>query len=437
MVNVYGRIAKISNVVGRSDYISNDDRQEEIILHHSNMIYSWQEHSLFEQSHQKTNVKNNEALEIHIALPNSLSKNEEKLKQVCDDLALNIIGSNKDYEYAVHWNHNRTNLHVHILFSERENQLEVEPKIYKKDIWQDKDSHKLAKANAKNAILVHKKGEIMKDKNDNVRYNTDIFLAKDVRFKSKKFVHEKNDIIKNVMKKHGFDMDYQHGFESPYLAQKKLYKNARKDYLEMTIDWNKQVKRYNENVKQHIEIEPMQYDNYIEIKKELLSNVKEANREEKKITPVAINIVFEMTEWIHNTLVQLKTYLKSQSKIAQTMEQWQKIKDRFVDLFNQNDEIEHQNSNINRQNIELINANKEFDEVIENKKMMINDLEMYEQEQEELRQLVDWWEDNAYDDVDYDEYIKQINGLTLEQRLAQAQEIVEEKENERDWGLSR
>lgn len=106
-------------------------------------------------------------------------------------MAHEIVGENKDYEYAVHWNHNRTNLHVHILFSERENQIDLEPKVYKKDIWHDKDTHKLAKANSENAVLVHKKGEVQRDKEGNIKYQTDIFKVKDKKFTERWWLHHK------------------------------------------------------------------------------------------------------------------------------------------------------------------------------------------------------------------------------------------------------
>lgn len=52
MATVYGRIAKISNVVGRSDYLNDEKRQEKIVLQKIEMQYSWQEHSSFEKEHQ-------------------------------------------------------------------------------------------------------------------------------------------------------------------------------------------------------------------------------------------------------------------------------------------------------------------------------------------------------------------------------------------------
>ena len=94
MATVYGRIAKISNVVGRSNYLNDEKRQEKIVLQKIEMQYSWQEHSSFEKEHQKSNVANNEALEVHIALPNELAEDKRRLEQVCDDLAHEIVGEN-------------------------------------------------------------------------------------------------------------------------------------------------------------------------------------------------------------------------------------------------------------------------------------------------------------------------------------------------------
>lgn len=315
MATVYGRIAKISNVVGRSNYLNDEKRQEKIVLQKIEMQYSWQEHSSFEKEHQKSKVANNEALEVHIALPNELAEDKRRLEQVCDDLAHEIVGENKDYEYAVHWNHNRTNLHVHILFSERENQIDLEPKVYKKDIWHDKDTHKLAKANSENAILVHKKGEVQRDKEGNIKYQTDIFKVKDKKFTERWWLHHKNKIVKDTLNKYGYKLDLHDGIKNnPYLSQKKLYKGASKDYLDNAKAWNTEVKRYNENVKQHIELEPIQLKNYISIKQEVLENVKEANAEEKKITPKAIELVHEMADWVMETLRNLKVYIKRKSR---------------------------------------------------------------------------------------------------------------------------
>ena len=426
MASVYGRVTKISNASGRSDYIIDERRQEEIVLHKENMKYSWVEHSAFEKAHQKTNVLNNEALEVHIALPNSLAKEKEKLEKVCDELSNRIVGENKDYEYAVHWNHNRTNLHVHILFSERENQIDLEPKVYKKDIWQDKDTHKLAKANTENAELVHRKGEVQRDKEGNIKYQTEIFKPKDKKFVERSWVHNKNRIVEMVMKSYGYNLEYQDK-DSPYLAQKKLYKGASQDYLEKTKEWNAEVKRYNESVKKHIEIEPIQIENYREIKKEVLENVKEANSEEKKITTRAIELVRDMADWVHQTVLQLTVFIKRKARELETLEKWQQIKYEFEDMFGHHKEIENEIKALNQEIDNYDKIDKEFTEVIESKKGLIKDIEEYDEYQKALFKQLKGFEDKAYKGYTRDEYIDEVKNLSFDERIKKAKNIIDKR----------
>lgn len=426
MANVYGRVAKISNAVGRSNYINDEERQEEIVLHKENMQHSWEEHSSFEKEHQKTNVANNEALEVHVALPNELAQDKEKLESVCDDLVKDIVGFNKDYEYSVHWNHNRTNLHVHILFSERENQKDLEPKIYKKDIWQDRDTHRLAKAHAENAELVHKKGDIQRDKEGNIKYKTDIFKPKDTQYIKRNWVHDVREITQKILKSHGYELDITTK-ESPYLAQKKLYKGASANYIEKAKEWNEEVKRYNKGVKQHIELEPVQLDNYKAIKKDILENVKEANAEEKKITPRAIELVKDMADWIHQTLLQLKVFVKRKARELETMKVWEQMKDQFSDMFEKNKELEIEIKGLNQQIDNFDKADKEFTEVIQSKNELIHDIETYNEQRAKLFEEVKKLEFKAYKGYSREEYIKEVQGLTYEQRIEKAQDMIEQQ----------
>ncbi len=141
------RTTKISNAVGRSAYISNKThKQEEVLLHEEKMVYSWQFYHEYELKHQHNSGQaQNEAREILLPLPNGLASKlkgattenqREKLKEICDALAKEMVGENHDYEYALHWNKARTNLHCHLLFSEREvvDLSLLEQKTYAKDI---------------------------------------------------------------------------------------------------------------------------------------------------------------------------------------------------------------------------------------------------------------------------------------------------------------
>lgn len=436
MASVYGRVAKISNAVGRSNYITDEKRQEEIVLHKKNMQHSWEEHSAFEKVHQKTNVANNEALEVHIALPNKLADRLVDLRKICDDLTHEIVGENKDYEYAVHWNHNRTNFHVHILFSERENQQELEPKTYKRDIYYNFEEKKLSKKSDPKAEIIHHKGEVQKDQDGNIKYQTDIFKAKDTKFIKSSFVHEKNRTVEKVMKAYGYNLEYQDK-DSPYLAQKKLYKGASQDYLEKAKEWNIEVKKYNEGVKQHIEIEPIQLENYRAIKKEVLENVKEANAEEKKITPKAIELVHDMAEWVRQTVMQVTVYINRKAKEIETMDKWQQVKDKFVDMFQENQLLESEIKGLHQEIDNYNKADKEFTEVIESKKGLIRDIEEYEKYQKEMFEQLKELEPRAYQGYTKKEYIAEIRGLSFEERIEKAEDMIEEQrwERSRDYEI--
>jgi hypothetical protein len=366
MPNVYGQNTKITDVVGRSRYISGEsDKQEEVIVHEKNMMYDWSFYSAYERenAHQE-NQRQNEAREMIIALPNELAdKNKNQtsaeqkiiLKEICDELVSQIVGEGHDHEYAVHWNHDRTNLHVHILYSERK-VIQTEPKRYKKDIWQDKDTHQLAKANAENAELVHRKGDIMRDKEGNIRYTDTPLSAKDTRFKEHSFMSERNKCIQSVLKRFGYDLSIQDK-ETPYLSQKKLYKGASMDYLENARAYNSAVKDYNRNVKMDIEIQPEREGLYCEIRKDIEDEIKKANSRFKKISQEAIKAIKEMSDHILNSVKQA---------INTMGEYWNQNKDKILDLFQEKDTLQTK-SDIGHQILEKENqrVDRLEDEVIQ------------------------------------------------------------------------
>ena len=114
------------------------------------------------------------------------------------------------------------------------------------------------------------------------------------------------------------------------------------------------------------------------IKKEILKNVKEANAEEKKITPKAIELVHDMANWVCETVMQLTVYIKQKAKEIETMEKWQQVKDKFVDMFQENQLLESEIKGLHQEIDNYNKADKEFTEVIESKKELIRDIEEYE-----------------------------------------------------------
>lgn len=245
MANIYARETALGNVVGRSDYISNPKRQEEIVLHKKDMTHTWKEYVEFEKANQKSKNANVQARETVVALPNDLANDREKLKQFCDLLAKKMYGENRDYEYAVHWNKSRSNLHAHFIYSERERNVESKPKVYKRDLWADSKTGRACKKDHPNAVLRAKKGEVMKDKDGNVRYETDPFSSKDKKYNNKSWLKERNLLIKDVFR--AFDYEIDIFDRETQIARKKLYKGAKNDYLEFAKKWNEKAGQITQN----------------------------------------------------------------------------------------------------------------------------------------------------------------------------------------------
>lgn len=205
MAKAFARQTKLGNIVGRSEYITDPQRQEDVVFHSKkHQQTSWLDYAAFEKENQKSRDQNNEGRELIISLPHQLADDHARLEAIIDEYAINLLGENRDFEYAVHWNEQRTNFHAHIIFSERERVTERKPKRYKRDMWFNTENNRMAKAHAEGAELRYEKGQVMKDKEGNIRYESDPFSIKDTKFKSRAFNDEIKKELKDILNKHGF-----------------------------------------------------------------------------------------------------------------------------------------------------------------------------------------------------------------------------------------
>lgn len=367
MANIYSRLTKINNVSGRSDYISNPKRQEHILLNEKDLDHGWSFVSDFEKQKSNADKTNWEARELVVALPNELADDKENLKQVCDDLTENLVGNNREHEYAVHWNKDRTNLHVHILFSERERVEKLEPRTYKRDMWYDIKTNRMAKANADGAELRFKKGNFQKDKDGNIKYATDPLSSKNIKFKSRSFLLEKQYIIQDVFKEHGFNLEVQEN-NTPYLSQKKLYKGATEDYLKTAKEYNQEVKDYNAVVKEHLAIEPEQKEVYQEIRQALEVEIKQENRASQSFSKKAIEVVRDIKVYVKDLVRDLKQSITKIIDSTKLGDWWDKNKDELVELMNENEELENEKDRMKN----FVHA---VDEVIKDQENTIEEIE--------------------------------------------------------------
>lgn len=356
MPNIFVQNTKIKDVGGRSRYITDSmhhekdgrieyitgasGKQEEVITIVNHMSHSWSFHSLYEVEHQhQEGQTQNEAREMIIALPNELAsqkKNEtteqqkEELQEIITDIADELGLDKHDYEAAVHWNHDRTNLHVHLLYSERPNRTEAEIKYYKKDIWMDKDTHRLAKPYSVNSELVHKTGDIQYDKDGNIKYVSDPLAAKDRRFQLKEFKHEQDLAIQKVLDGHGYHLDI-YDRTGPYLSQRKVGKYTSNEYKEYAKSYNEAVKNYNKSVKEHLSIEPERKPEYVQIKKDVEKEVKRVNHEDKKFSTRAIEAIDTMTNKVKTFVEEAKK--KINTEVQKVSNWWNSQKEQLLDMF--------------------------------------------------------------------------------------------------------
>ena len=174
----YIRVTKLTNIVGRGNYISSEEHQECIVVQSDPV--DWKPYHEYEQSHQRTNKANNEGREIIIALPNEWAKlPSAELTFRAKTLAWTALGKSTEVQWAVHWNKARTNLHMHVVFSER--QKIKSAGYYDRNIYLTADG-KVARRKTDRALdssgkvkpPVYRKGE-----------RKDCFSAKDIRYKSR------------------------------------------------------------------------------------------------------------------------------------------------------------------------------------------------------------------------------------------------------------
>jgi hypothetical protein len=221
-VKSFARVSKISNVGGRADYITNPKRQENIVA--TSEKIDWKPYQDFERNNQKTFTANNEGREVILAIPNEWSKlSENELKTRAQTLAVAAVGKETDMQWAVHWNKSKTNLHMHVLFSERQRCGEVGK--YDRDIYLTEDG-KVARTKAQRAKNAdgsykppkHRKGE---EKGG--------FTIKDTRYKHKSWAYDMKAAVDKAMQRFGVTIEppaplsqYHEGKgkDAPIIAQK-------------------------------------------------------------------------------------------------------------------------------------------------------------------------------------------------------------------------
>lgn len=147
MPNVFAKQTALSNVGGRIDYISSPKRQEHLLAYHDGaadkvggaywtiLAQECQE----AQKHTASGRKCVQGRELIIPLSNAL------LQRMSPEQIAKTLAEDYEREYhrpcavAIHWNKDMTNLHAHLIYSERALLPEPEVKIAPRAIFFDEE----------------------------------------------------------------------------------------------------------------------------------------------------------------------------------------------------------------------------------------------------------------------------------------------------------
>lgn len=228
---------KLTNVKGRIKYITNKDKQENIVDYFNTAdIEFWKMLAKENQERHravKAGGKCCEARELIIGIPQKATITAE---QIC-----NTFKNKYDVECscAIHQNNKKgiVNRHCHLIFSERI-KLDVpeivEEKRAARTYYYDKKGKKCKKAEA---IKTVKKGTIIQ------KGSTRYFSDKNEHFKTQKFVYECKELfLKNLLQ---IDWSLKAEKQNKELSEKHIGKNNPKaEYIKQ----NNALKRYTKNI---------------------------------------------------------------------------------------------------------------------------------------------------------------------------------------------
>lgn len=211
----FSRVQKIYDVVGRLDYIarrnnySTKQLAEQLVYFHDDFGQdNWQKLADFETAEsERRHIILRQARELIIALPNEMSSKTDAILQY--KKIASTLASGQPYAFAVHWNKSKTNLHMHLLLSERQKlNISQEPKRYRQDIWAKEDGSMAMKKEDRHHIL-HKKGDVQLDKDGNIKYKdaeNSGFSEKNKDMIARAWVHIKQNQSAQLLTDLGYDV---------------------------------------------------------------------------------------------------------------------------------------------------------------------------------------------------------------------------------------
>ena len=248
------RTQKITNGRGSIKYITHDSKGEILASYSTQSMQEWEilfdfNQQKFEEEKSKGNwvmnqkssdgkeAKAVEAKMFVVALPNEKAKQnpEELVKELADDW---VSEHQTDCYIALHWNKTHTNLHAHILASERKKKESREVRRAKRNRYYNAEGKECKKSEA--VRIVHK-GDIISGQNE-------LYESGKIDLKSKEALER---IKEHYSKLLGTEMFRDDGLHIPQQHLPRINERTSDEVLEVyerTRSYNESVKEFNKIV---------------------------------------------------------------------------------------------------------------------------------------------------------------------------------------------
>ena len=238
-MNVFLQMTKLSNIVGRADYITDPERQENILC--SSPPIDFKPYQDYERKNRKSTSKNNEGRELMIALPTDLlNRSREEIAAAAHQIATAAANKDTDMRWALHHctKNGKDNLHLHVVFSERQHVPDIKiPKHYTRDVYHTKrgtiarnKSERAKNPDGTDKPPAHRKGDVIQQ---------GFFTKKCDYYKQKSFIWDTKQVIAAEFKKLGIGQLENHF---------KYYKQGRGSDSAKIKEKNSLIKNLNKQV---------------------------------------------------------------------------------------------------------------------------------------------------------------------------------------------
>lgn len=243
------QVQKITNGRGSIKYITRTSKGEILASYSTQSMQEWEvlfdfNQQKFEEEKQKGNWttfqknkvgKNAQAVEAQmfvVALPNEMAKRNpnELVKELADDW---VSVHQTDCYIALHWNKTHTNLHAHILASERKKKESKEVRIAKRNRYYNAAGKECKKSEA---VRVVHKGDIIGGQNE-------LYESGKIDLKSKEALDR---IKEHYSKLLGTEMFREDGLHVKQTHLPRVNENSTVEHLARV----EELKQHNANVKE-------------------------------------------------------------------------------------------------------------------------------------------------------------------------------------------